>query len=81
MLGFDPELAYHFDRQQKQTFLTDEIANKGFNPVEFAQFIETKRENGTDIDNWTLQELRDVVYEFQSYYGAPVQNQAPEEDY
>jgi len=64
MFGFDPELAYHFEREKKQAFLTEEIANKGFNPVEFAQFIETKRENGTDIDNWTLQELQDVVYEF-----------------
>ena len=64
MFGFDPEITYHLERQQKQEFLTVEIANKGFNPVEFAQFIDTKKENGTDIDNWTLQELQDVVYEF-----------------
>jgi hypothetical protein len=28
-------------------------------------------ENGTEIDNWTFEELTAVVYEFQAYYGVP----------
>jgi hypothetical protein len=37
MFGFeDPEVAYHLEKQKKQEFLTIEIANKGFNPIEFA---------------------------------------------
>jgi len=28
-------------------------------------------ENGTEIDNWSFDELFDVVREFQSYYGSP----------
>jgi len=80
MFGLDPEIAYHLERQQKQNFLTEEIANKGFDPVEFAQFIDTKKENGTDIDNWTIPELQAVVYEFQSYYGAPQQSYPTEAD-
>jgi len=65
----------------KQAFLVDQIINKGFNPVEFAQFLETKRDNGTDIDNWTLRELHEVSYEFIFDYGAAsMQNQTAEEE-
>ena len=37
------------------------------------KFIDTyiDIENGTEIDNWTFDELYDVVREFQSYYGSP----------
>lgn len=34
--------------------------------------------NGTDIDNWTIQELSEVVLEFQQAYGAAVPMQAQE---
>ena len=34
------------------------------NSSKYRSDIDTKKENGTDIDNWTLQELQDVVYEF-----------------
>ena len=32
MFGLDPEIAYHLEKQKKQDFLRDEIANKGYNP-------------------------------------------------
>ncbi|TNV73396.1 hypothetical protein FGO68_gene7261 [Halteria grandinella] len=50
---------------------------KGFNQVEFAQYIDSKKENGTDIDNWTFDDLQAVVYEFQAYYGAPIYQEPP----
>jgi hypothetical protein len=37
-------------------------------------------ENGTDIDNWTMPELMDVVQEFQNVYGVP-QQMTTEQDY
>lgn len=48
MFGLDPEIAYHLERQKKQDFLRDEVLMKGFNQVEFAQYIDTKK------GKWTL---------------------------
>ena len=31
------------EKQQKQDYLRDEIANKGYDPVEFAQYIDSKK--------------------------------------
>jgi len=40
----DPELQlYMQEKQQKQDYLRDEIANKGYDPVEFAQYIDSKK--------------------------------------
>jgi hypothetical protein len=33
---------------------------------------DARIDNGTDIDNWTFDDLMAVVYEFQAYYGAPI---------
>jgi len=43
MFGLDPEIAYHLEKTKKQDFLRDEILMKGFNQVEFAQYIDSKR--------------------------------------
>lgn len=40
------------------------MAQKGYDTAAFAQFMEYKRVNGTNIDNWTFDELRQVVAEF-----------------
>jgi len=40
----DPELQlYMQEKQQKQDYLRDEIASKGYDPVEFAQYIDSKK--------------------------------------
>ena len=40
----DPELAaFMAERQQKQDYLTIEIANKGYDQVEFAQYISMQK--------------------------------------
>jgi len=31
MFGFDPEIAYHLERQKKQDFLKDDIVKKDYN--------------------------------------------------
>jgi len=35
-------------------YLREEIINGGLNPAEFTEYMQSKRENGTDIDSWTL---------------------------
>lgn len=44
MLGIDPEIAlYMAEQKKKQDFLSIEISLKGYNPIEFAQYIESKK--------------------------------------
>lgn len=50
----------------KQEFLRNEILDKGFNGQDFMDFLMTKKgEEGVDINNWSLSELREVSQEFQ----------------
>ncbi|CAI2363587.1 unnamed protein product [Moneuplotes crassus] len=55
-------------RAQKQKFLLENIVNPGYKKELFAAYIADKRENGGDIDNWSLEELKEVVYDFQNSY-------------
>ena len=50
----------------KKSLLTEEIINKGFNGADFLQFCINKRENGDDMNNWTLEELKSCVSDFQN---------------
>lgn len=44
-------------RTKKQDYLKDAVLSQGFDGNEFSNFLNSKREGGTDIDNWTYQEL------------------------
>lgn len=48
-------------RKLKQQFLKREIMDYGFDPKEFSEYMQSKKENGTEIDSWTLVELEGVV--------------------
>ena len=52
----------------KQRFLTENVINAGYNPTEFAQFLEYKMEGGTNVDNWEFEALMAAVDEFQQHY-------------
>lgn len=55
--------------EEKQKFLREEILEKGYNADDFISFsTEKKGEGGDDLKNWTLDELRMVVEEFQKGY-------------
>ena len=46
MFGIDPEIAHYMEeKQKKQDFLLTEVINKGYNQVDFAQYIDSKRGN------------------------------------
>ena len=51
-------------RLMKQQFLTDKVINAGYDPTEFAQFLEYKMEGGTNVDYWEFQALMNAVDEF-----------------
>ena len=48
-----------------QNLLQTEIIEKKYNKVEFINYCLTKKENGDDLNNWTLEELKTIVSEFQ----------------
>ena len=55
------------EREMKQQFLNAEISDKGYDRNIFANFLQSKKageEGGNDIDNWTMDELKNVVEEF-----------------
>ena len=52
------------ETQEKQQFLRSEILEAGYNPGNFAVFLGKKRQNGDDIDNWSMRSLTEVVKEY-----------------
>ena len=52
--------------QAKQTLLQTEIIEKNYDKTAFINFCLSKKENGDDLNNWTLDELTQIVKEFVS---------------
>ena len=52
--------------QAKQTLLQTEIIEKNYDKTAFINFCLSKKENGDDLNNWTLDELTQIVNEFVS---------------
>lgn len=50
--------------EEKQNFLINEIMNQNYDPQRFSDYISNLKENGTDLNNWTLEELNQVVISF-----------------
>ena len=51
--------------QEKQAYLRDKVLEKAYDADEFMSFLEMKKgENGLDLNNWTMDELKKVVTEF-----------------
>ena len=54
------------DLESKQFFLRSEILEKGFDGEEFFQFLISKKgDEGGDLNNWTMFDLKIAVSEFQ----------------
>lgn len=54
----------NLERKEKQNFLKTEVLLKGYEPKIFGDYISKLKEDGGDIDEWTLEELQDIVKEF-----------------
>ena len=52
------------DIEQKQNYLINEIMNQNYDPEKFSYYISNLKENGTDLNNWTLEELKEIVISF-----------------
>ena len=53
------------DLNAKQTFLRENILEKGYDAEDFMKLLQTKKgESGLDLISWTMNELKDAVKEF-----------------
>ncbi len=50
--------------KEKQNYLRLEILGKGYDPAKFVEYLSSLRPEGEDIDNWSLQDLKDAVTRF-----------------
>ena len=57
--------------EEKQKYLRNEIMNQNYDTNKFSDYISNLKENGVDLNNWTLEELKKVVSDFknQENYG------------
>ena len=62
--------------EEKQNFLREKILEKGYDVNEFVQFLtEKKGEEGADVANWSMEDLKLVVNEFVKLHGAQVEEE------
>jgi len=52
--------------EEKQKYLRNEIMNQNYDTQKFSDYISNLKENGVDLNNWTLEELKKVVNEFKN---------------
>ena len=64
--------------QAKQTLLQTEIIEKNYDKTAFINFCLSKKENGDDLNNWTLEELTQIVNEFVSSQTQAVSSSEPQ---
>ena len=50
--------------EEKQEYLRVHIIQKGREPELFISYLEQQKEDGADIDNWTLEELKAIVEQY-----------------
>ena len=51
--------------QLKQELLKSEILDKNLDQMKFLQYCISQKENGDDLNNWTMEELKTCVLNFQ----------------
>ena len=55
------------EQEIKQSYLRKEILEKNYDTQSFLDFLTTKKgENASDINNWTIEELKTAVMEFKT---------------
>ena len=67
-------------QEEKQIFLRENILEKGYDTNMFVEFLMDKKgEDGADVANWSLPDLKNVVQEFISLHNGNSNNNQQEE--
>ena len=56
------------DFSKKQNLLQEEIIEKNYDKTAFINFCMSKKDNGDDLNNWTYEELTQIVKEFVKFH-------------
>lgn len=59
------------ERKLKQNFLKSDVLLKGYEPKIFGDYISGLKENGGDIDEWTMDQLVKIVEDFKKEHPKP----------
>ena len=52
-------------QEEKQNYLRENILEKGYDANDFVEFLKSKKgDQGADVSNWTMEDLKQVVAEF-----------------
>ncbi|MCQ2820842.1 MAG: hypothetical protein MJ252_26590 [archaeon] len=77
----DTEERVDSELEQKMQLLQSEIIDKNLDKESFVNFCLRKKDNGDDLNNWTLEELKVLVSEFANSKNAkPVEEKKEEEE-
>ena len=69
------------NQKEKQNYLRKKILEKGLDSEKFVEFLEEKKgEEGVDITNWTMDDLKSVVKEFYQIYNIPIEELEENDD-
>ena len=52
------------DIKAKQHFLREKNIEQGYDPIPFTEYLSQQRENGHDIETWSMNDLKEVVYQY-----------------
>jgi len=52
------------EKALKQEYLIEHVINQNYDRTEFADYMISMKEDGMNIDNWSLIELMDIVKDF-----------------
>ena len=62
--------------EEKQNYLREKILDEGYDTNQFVQFLtEKKGEQGADVANWSMEDLKSVVNEFIKLNGGQVEEE------
>lgn len=56
------------ERKIKQIYLREAIIEAGYHPDKFVQYLNSLKENGSDVDNWELDELKNEVQKYKRFF-------------
>ena len=62
-------LEYEQGRNEKQAYLIQHIVEAGYDANLFAQFLNSRIEDGVNIDNWSFEGLKQAVNDFLQMQG------------
>ena len=52
--------------EEMQKYLVNEIQNQNYDTDKFSEFMSKQKDNGTDLNSWTYEEIKQVVSAFKN---------------